>query len=188
VLAASEPPRRSLLEGEQAQLLEPSSLGSDEGPTVDIGVGPPTPLAERLIHHADGRLAVAGERFDPRSCGGVLEATGVDLLRLELEGVAALPMDQHGRSGRPEGRVEDPTDVAHVHPQRRCGTARWATEPQVVHEPVRRHDLVARDDEAREEREPQGPLTDAVVPAGDTSSSGPSTRTAIPEPPGRDTR
>ena len=90
----------AVFERGQAHLLEPGGLVLRKGLVGEVGQRLPAPEVERGAQALGGRLRVAPlERFAALASES-LEAVGVDLIRTDLECVAAAASDEHAFAER----------------------------------------------------------------------------------------
>ena len=154
-----------LLDGLDAQLLEPGALGGGERIVCELGQRGPAPELERLAERRRGGGGVAvGEQPAPVP-EQPLEPQRVDLAGVDLEHVAGWPRRQRGRA---PGRRERLAQLRDPYAQRRASARRWLAAPDLVEQAVLGDDLAGAEQQAGEqralarptERQPASPVVD----------------------------
>jgi hypothetical protein len=133
------------LAGEQAQLLEPPGLAAGEDLRLRVGERRPAPQGERRLEHRTSRLRPVGRERRLRLAEQALEAGRVQPLRLQIEEVA-LPA-RHDQARLLAELLPQPRGE-HLEPLHRG--RRRIVGPELVHEPVARHDPVQVHEEERQ--------------------------------------
>jgi hypothetical protein len=154
-----------LLDGLDAQLLEPGALGGREWIVCELGQRRPAPEVERLAERrrSGGGVAV-GEEPAP-VLEQPLEPQRVDLARVDLEHVAGGSSRQRGRAS---GRRERLAQLRDPNAQRGASARRWLAAPDLVEQTVLGDDLAGAEQQAGEqralprptERQPASPVVD----------------------------
>jgi hypothetical protein len=136
----------SLLDAIEPQLFEPSDLVLGEPVECDVREGPPTPQAERRSERACRGIGVSGRTgFTPLG-EQARSPFGIKLSCLDLEDVAP----RTGVESVP--RTKRTPHTRHVCLERFCRSRRGPASVQVLDDPVTGHDLVAVQDQNREQR------------------------------------
>jgi hypothetical protein len=159
VLVAAEHQLRfdASLERRPAPLLEPRDLGLRERLVREVGERRTAPQLERLPEHDGGALRIEVQ-LGPPAGHELLEAVDVTLARPDLQAISAPARLE------PAVPAELPSQGRHLvveHPLRR---PRRRLPPQILHQPIRRHQLVRPEDQKGE----QGPLSPRANREGDT--------------------
>ena len=137
----------AVLQGGQAALFQPPRLHPGEGSVGNIGQGGTPPQTQRLPQRRRGPDVVTRTPLDPPSGNELLEAQGIDRVRIDLQQVAVRSSDDD-LTGHPEGLAQ-PGDVD---PQRPDSALGGIPAPQILGQTGRRDNAVGIEDEQGQER------------------------------------
>ena len=138
-----------LLDGLDAQLLEPGALGGGKGLVRELGQRRAAPELERLAERRGrgGGVTVGERRASLRE--EPLEAQRVDLAGVDLEHVAGRTSRQRGRA---PGRGERLAQLRDPHAQRSAAARRRLAAPDLLEQAVLGDDLACAEQQAGEQR------------------------------------
>src|SRR5581483_239289 len=170
-----------LLDREQAQLLEPVDLGSRERLVCEIGERAAAPQRKPFLEPRQGASRIPAGVRAAALLEESLEPVGVELLRLELEDVAAGARADELRVAE---RLAQPRDL--VVEAVVCVAGR-PLRPELVEEAVARDDLVRMEEQDRQERALLRPSDgdDALAVPGLERAEKPELQLRLPPPHGR---
>jgi hypothetical protein len=150
--AQSERRLDPLLDGEEAQLLQPPTLGAREVLEEEVGEGRSAPEREGVLHDGQGLLGlVGGERIDPL-VEEPLEADAVDAFGIDPEDVARGAGHEDLGLTPCSLRFEQLPQLGDVHVEDVGGRFGRLARPEVVDQPVGRHDLAGVQEQRGEQR------------------------------------
>ena len=132
-----------LLDGDESQLLQSGGLGPHERLVAQRAEGRAVPQAKRPTKNVGGAPRRAADQRRPACCDQSFEADRIHVDPLDVQHVARPARDQDAARlpCRPSGLDHTP-QVLHVGLQRGCRAGRRIAPPEVVDQPISRHDLV----------------------------------------------
>jgi hypothetical protein len=131
-----------ILHGGQAALLQPHHLPLAAGSQGDVGEGRPPPQPDCVAQQPCRPSWITGGQRGPTLSGQPLKAGKIELLGANVDQVAGRLGAQHPPGPSPgPGRLQHLAQVGHIHLQHATGSIGRVLAPELVDQPVRRHDL-----------------------------------------------
>ena len=140
----------ALLDRRQAQLLEPLDVHTRKRLELQIGQRPPAPQTLGLAERPRRGIGITRLERPPPILDQILEAPQVELPGRNVQDVTRRPRDQR----RPTGavRAERLAQARHVDLQRVARRRGRIVSPQLLDQPIPRHDPIGAQQQDREQR------------------------------------
>ena len=131
------------LQNGEPQFLQPGGLGPGEGVVGQVGQHRAAPQIQRLAQRLGGFGVPASFQLSPSRGEAVLEQRRVQVLMVHVQHITAVPGQKDVSRGTPGPvRLQRLAQVEHIGLQGRDPPLRWVPAPDILGQPVHRHDPV----------------------------------------------